>query len=376
MMNTLILTHFSPMRTSSTLLKAAVATLALRPSVSLAFTDPINYHGLRHHLPHSQSSDSLTNNYSILHRPWALGFATPLVSTLSSDSNATTTYGSFAVRSMKPPQLPAETEVQLLSFYHFTPISQPGEVRDILFEHLEIIPGLRGTVYVAHEGINAQFAVPTGEPLNCLLKAFGKPEGGGCLPFDAFEKNPPNMGDVVDGTKPTFDRLIVRTRNYILRDGIQELDNDLSLDWNEAGIELNPEDWDKQLRQQSNIQLLDCRNKYESDMGSFVSAKPLDTETFSETWSVLDSKVQTHTLDPKEPVYIFCTGGIRCVKVGAYLKQKLGFDDVRSLKHGIIGYEKWDSEQDGNKPEDGNLWIGENFLFDKRRLDGGKSDEG
>ncbi len=46
-------------------------------------------------------------------------------------------------------------------------------------------------------------------------------------------------------------------------------------------------------------------------------------------------------LPPGTPVYAFCTGGIRCVKVGAYLRQRHGLADVRRLKHGIIGYERW-----------------------------------
>ena len=54
------------------------------------------------------------------------------------------------------------------------------------------------------------------------------------------------------------------------------------------------------------------------------------------------------------------------MKVGAYMKQKLGIKDVRSLKHGIIGYEKYiDSKK---QEEETSLWVGENFLFDKRRM--------
>lgn len=136
------------------------------------------------------------------------------------------------------------------------------------------------------------------------------------------------MGNIVDGTTPTFDRLIIRTRDCILRDGIVQEDGN-TFDWTDAGVELEPSEWDAQLRQGivdktnaegKNIQLLDCRNTYESDQGSFVSSIPLNTQTFSETWSALDSHVESQSLDPSEPVFIFCTGGIRCVKVGAYLK--------------------------------------------------------
>ena len=270
-----------------------------------------------------------------------------------------TTSGSSAVRSYRP-STPTNS-LQLLSFYRFVPISNPEAIRDALFEELLLLPGVRGTVYVASEGINAQFAVPVGDQLQSLLRTFGKE---GCLPFDAFEHSPPNMGDVVDGNVSTFDRLIVRTRDYILRDGIPLEDGDVPLDWSDAGAELNAADWHEQL-QQSNIQLFDCRNDYESDQGTFQSAQPLNTKTFSDTWKVLDDQVKSDTINPNEPVYIFCTGGIRCVKVGSYLKNKLGCKDVRSLRHGIIGYERWAS---GASDAGQSLWDGENFLFDKRRF--------
>jgi UPF0176 protein len=290
-----------------------------------------------------------------------------LVNSFSLDGRHITS-GSSAVRSVRVPPTPPNSEqlqLQLLSFYRFVPISDPDTVRDELFEQLLLIPGLRGTAYVAKEGINCQFAVPVGEPLQLLLKTFGEE---GCLPFDSFEKCPANLGDVVDSSVSTFDRLIVRTRDYILRDGITTKDGDVPLDWSDAGIELEANEWHEQLKQDK-IQLLDCRNDYESDQGTFQSAQPLNTTTFSETWSVLDDQLQSESINPDEPVYIFCTGGIRCVKVGSYLKNKLGCKDVRSLRHGIIGYERYITSSNEQS-----LWEGENFLFDKRRLSKESSD--
>jgi len=327
-----------------------------------------------------------------------------LPSLFSSSQNYSESSGAAAVKSTRPSlEIAKDAKLQLVSFYRFIPISEPESIRDALFQRLEKIPGLRGTVYVAKEGINAQFSVPIGDPLKVLLETFGKKENeSGCLPFDTFEENPPNIGNVVESDIPTFDRLIVRARDCILRDGIGEEAS--TFDWSDAGDELNPEEWHAQLSpilldkssecninatNEKKIQLLDCRNNYESDQGTFLSSTPLNTQTFSETWSILDSQVKSRDLDPSEPVYIFCTGGIRCVKVGAYLKQKLGFEDVRSLRHGIIGYERWWSEkgniESGQQEVSGGtdidseynkskinmtkpLWVGENFLFDKRRF--------
>jgi predicted sulfurtransferase len=70
----------------------------------------------------------------------------------------------------------------------------------------------------------------------------------------------------------------------------------------------------------------------------------------------------TRDISKDEPVYNLCTGGIRCVKVGAYMKQYLGFDNFKRLKHGIIGYQQWLEDN----PEVKSVWEGENVLFDKR----------
>jgi predicted sulfurtransferase len=255
------------------------------------------------------------------------------------------TSGSMAVRMQVPTPTDA-TELQMLSFYKFHEISNPVLTRDALFDSLMDLPGLRGTLYVAAEGINAQVAVP---PIH--LDAFLSTVRGN-LPCTVN----PNLGNVVNLELPTFDRFIVRTRNAVLRDGLAS-----ALDWENAGDELKAEQWHGELRNAAPSLLLDCRNAYESEYGSFRGALPLDTDVFSESWERLEEL--TADVDKDAPVHIFCTGGIRCVKVGAFLKQRLGFKDVRRLEHGIIGYEKWANENSAES-----IWEGENFLFDKRRI--------
>ena len=184
------------------------------------------------------------------------------------------------------------------------------------------------------------------------------------MPSDPFSKLAPNLGDVVPIDMPTFNRLIVRTRDYVLRDGIPS-DLSTSLDWSDPGPELSPQEWhDDIVQSKGKTTLLDCRNTYESDQGSFQGAIPLDTESFQDSWDHIDEI--TKDLPREEPVMIFCTGGIRCVKVGAYMKQHLGFSNIKRLEHGIIGYQQW-LEKEG-KTEEESVWEGENFLFDKRRF--------
>ena len=65
------------------------------------------------------------------------------------------------------------------------------------------------------------------------------------------------------------------------------------------------------------------------------------------SWGPLHNILQNASPDTK--ILTFCTGGIRCVKVNAYLKQKMGFRNIGRLKDGIIGYERWAQNQGGEE---------------------------
>ena len=114
--------------------------------------------------------------------------------------------------------------------------------------------------------------------------------------------------------------------------------------------------------------VLDCRNAYESDVGKFEGALPLGTNTFRDTWGALE-----RVLGGKDPsktqVMIYCTGGIRCVKVGAYLKQRMGFSRVARLQGGVVSYVRELKEQaqsDEAKFQRQSLFRGINYVFDNR----------
>jgi rhodanese-related sulfurtransferase len=82
--------------------------------------------------------------------------------------------------------------------------------------------------------------------------------------------------------------------------------------------------------------ILDCRNSFESDVGIFEGAVPLNTSFFRESWPVLTDLLKGKPKDT--PIYTYCTGGIRCVKVNAFLEQQLGFTNTHRLEGGIIAY--------------------------------------
>jgi len=359
-----------------------VLALWLRPALALAPPSPLSNHFAYHLLTPPLTSLPPHLGRRRASSEWSL------LAAAEEAHAATATSGPSAVRSVRRPSPPPAPFYQMVSFYRFFPVDDPTSVRDRLFAALlsceDVGEDLRGTAYVASEGINAQFALPVGSAAGAEVEAaVGRLAEvvRSALPFDPFERTEINVGELVASDVPTFDRLLLRTRDAILRSGLEggvgpggrDRDRDWDWDWDDAGRECSPAEWDANLRRmQAGVEergiVLDCRNSYESDVGSFQGAEPLGTDLFQESWPVL--RERTEGMDRSEPVHIFCTGGIRCVKVGAFLRQELGFTDVRRLKNGIINYEKWAEAEGG-----GSMWEGENFLFDKRRLASQKAEE-
>ena len=263
--------------------------------------------------------------------------------------------------------------------------------------------GVRGTFLLSDEGYNAQLAIPT-----CVLdETYDKILSIDETLFSTLDMNVGKTLDyhpdeflteyerqekearekykkkVYDGRDEfadsargfPFKKLIVRAKFAVLTDRMEGGEN---IDWTDAGPELEAWDWHNELVQsETKPLLLDCRNLYESDMGTFEGSVPLNTEKFSESWDKLDNLLEGVPKDQR--VLTFCTGGIRCIKVNAYLKQKLGLTNVGRLKKGIIGYEEWmsESQEEGEEVEmvqpNESLFSGTNFLFDRRRLETGDS---
>jgi len=119
---------------------------------------------------------------------------------------------------------------------------------------------------------------------------------------------------------------------------------------------VDSEQWN-QLLQDPETLVIDTRNNYEISIGTFNNAKPINTNNFREfpkQFEKLNQKYQ-----PKK-VAMFCTGGIRCEKAGAYVKSQ-GVDKVYQLSGGILKY--LDDYKTSLKD---NQWLGECFVFDDR----------
>ena len=151
---------------------------------------------------------------------------------------------------------------------------------------------------------------------------------------------------------------------------------DRSLDWEKAGYDMPPMEWHDKLKEakekretQENDSIasedvpliFDCRNDYETSVGGFEGAIPLNTTNFRDSWDVLGEQLKDSPKDT--PIMTYCTGGIRCVKVGAYLTQELGFTNVSRLAGGIIAYDRTLNE---NSPEAEPMFKGTNYVFDGR----------
>ena len=137
---------------------------------------------------------------------------------------------------------------------------------------------------------------------------------------------------------------------------VQAKDSELKPEENFSG-QVKARDWDalRTLVGEGKAQMIDVRNTYEIEIGTFPEAIDPRTNTFKEFSDYLDSEVG-QSLDPALPTAIFCTGGIRCEKARVDLERR-GFSEVLQLKGGILTYLR-DSEDQG--------FQGECFVFDDR----------
>ena len=150
-------------------------------------------------------------------------------------------------------------------------------------------------------------------------------------------------------TKTPFKRLKVKLKKEIVTMGLSEIDPTHSV-----GTYVKPKDWNK-LINDPDVVLIDTRNNYEYEIGSFKGAVNPKTETFREFPNFTKNSLENYR---NKKIAMFCTGGIRCEKSTAYLKSQ-GYKDVFHLQGGILKYLE-------EVNEDESLWEGECFVFDDR----------
>ncbi len=227
--------------------------------------------------------------------------------------------------------------MKVVSFYRFLDLEDPHTFRDELQELCDQ-QGLLGTVLVAHEGFNGTLAGS---------------EAAVNVVFDWLRERAGIDEDLdarwTDAEEAPFRRMRVKVKKEIVTLGRPDI-----LPHRRTGEHVSPERWNE-LIADPDVLVIDTRNHYEIEVGTFPGAIDPGNDSFREFPAFARELAAEST---ERPLAMFCTGGIRCEKATA-LMMELGFDEVYHLQGGILNY----LEQ---VPDADNRWEGECFVFDQR----------
>jgi UPF0176 protein len=225
--------------------------------------------------------------------------------------------------------------VRIAALYRFLPVADPEALRADLAQFC-CGQGIKGTLLVAREGINGTVA-GADDAIDALVARLAT------LGLDGLEIK------FSRATAMPFLRLKVRLKAEIVTMGRPEVDPLLSV-----GTYVAPSDWNALIADPNTI-VIDTRNDYEVEIGTFRGAVDPATKTFREFPGWVE---ENRDLLEGRKVAMFCTGGIRCEKATAFVRS-LGIEDVYHLKGGILKYLE-------EVPAQKSLWQGECFVFDER----------
>jgi UPF0176 protein len=228
--------------------------------------------------------------------------------------------------------------IKVAALYRFVSFKAPETLQPSILEQCNA-SGIKGTILLAHEGINGTVAGAP-EAIDALvgfLRAIP-----GCAELDVKYSHANEM---------PFYRMKVRLKKEIVTLGVDGIDPK-----REVGTYVQPEDWNALISDPDTV-LIDTRNDYEVAIGTFEGAVDPRTKSFSEFPEWFRAH-RDELAEGKKKFAMFCTGGIRCEKSTAFLKAE-GIDDVYHLEGGILRYLE-------NIPEAESKWQGECFVFDER----------
>jgi UPF0176 protein len=227
-------------------------------------------------------------------------------------------------------------QIVIAALYKFVGLPDFHELRQPLLDYC-MSREIKGTLLLAHEGINGTVS-GTRESIDALL---------------VYLRSDPRLVDIdhkesFEDEQP-FYRMKVKLKKEIVTMGIEDIDPNKTV-----GTYVDPKDWNA-LISDPEVVVVDTRNYYEYNIGTFERAINPETESFREFPAYV---AQNFDPNKHKKVAMFCTGGIRCEKSTAFMKQQ-GFDEVYHLKGGILKYLE-------EVPEENSLWRGECFVFDNR----------
>jgi len=226
--------------------------------------------------------------------------------------------------------------VVVCALYKFAVLNDYQSLRQPLLD-LMLQQDVHGTLLLAREGINGTIA-GSREGIDRIKTWLGNDDR-----FDGIDYKE-SFVDI-----QPFKRTKVKLKKEIVTMGVEGIDPKRTV-----GTYVDPKEWNS-LISDPDVVLVDTRNQYEVEIGTFENAVNPSTDTFREFPDYVKQN-----LDPSKhkKVAMFCTGGIRCEKSTAYLKEQ-GFEEVYHLKGGILKYLE-------EVPQEQSLWRGECFVFDDR----------
>ena len=224
---------------------------------------------------------------------------------------------------------------RVLAFYKFIPVAHPQslvEELQQLGEQLSVV----GTILLAQEGVNGTIVAET-DSLDAMVRALE--QAFGAMTFKWSDLDQSGIG---------FHRFKVRIKPEIVSFGVA------GLDLQNTGEHVDGARWNELLADPE-VLVIDTRNHYEIDIGTFENAVSPDTDNFREFPQWVEDNI-----DPtkQRKVAMFCTGGIRCEKASALVAQH-GVEEVYQLNGGILQYLE-------DTPAEQSRWQGECFVFDQR----------
>ena len=228
-----------------------------------------------------------------------------------------------------------KSKFTIITFYEFKKIEDIINIKNELV-HFCKFNKIKGTIILAEEGINGTIAG--------LFESIKK-----------FESHLLSLGFANYNPKYSYSkfmpffRLKVRNKKEIVTLRSKDVDPE-----NITGKKIRPKDWNNLISDKETI-LIDVRNNFEVEMGTFKNSINPNTKSFTEFKSYLKNNLN-NAKDKK--IAMFCTGGIRCEKISSYMIKK-GFKDVNQLHGGILSYLEKTSHENS-------LWNGECFVFDNR----------
>jgi UPF0176 protein len=222
------------------------------------------------------------------------------------------------------------------AFYRFVELADREPLRDSLLARCVELD-IRGTILLAHEGINATIAGPPASIAN--LHAH----------FDTVPELAQMTWKISHCTEQPFKRMVIKRKKEIVTMGIADLQIA-----GHVGTYVPPKDWDALIARED-VVVIDTRNTYEMEEGTFTGAINPQLKNFRQFPAWIDQQCD---INHDQPVAMFCTGGIRCEKATALLRQR-GFRNVYHLEGGILAYLEQTKNPQGS-------WKGTCFVFDGR----------